>query len=852
MHPSCLLLLGLLLAWACQSPHAPQDHPPTAAAGLTLSWKVKNQWEGTQARARCTFTLTNRSTAPLKSNWMLYFSQLPRRIVQAGDSNRYQVEPISGDWHRLRPTAGFRLAPGDSVAFSYTMAGTLLKQTDAPLGPYLIYRNERGEESAIGTFPHYQPPTPDWLDQEELQANLSTEWPDATQRFIRNQEVSQLPEEATSPLLPTPRTAQWGEPLALGSHWRVHYDQGLAQEAQMLADQLEQLTGLALSVRRDRGGMGRSTIYLREDPKQTEPEGYRLQLASERIVLQGGSAAGVFYGCQSLLQLISLENLQQRNGEATLPSGKVADAPRFPYRGLHLDVARNFQEKAAVLKVIDLMAHYKLNRLQLYLSEDEGWRLEIEELPELTEVASKRGHTLTEDAHLHPSYGSGPSVDNPHGSGFYTRNEFKEIIRYAHERHVQVIPTFNFPAHARAAIVAMEARYQRLMAEGQPKAAREFRLIDPEDTSRYYSAQGYHDNVVSVARPSTYRFYQTVLDDVAEMYAEAGVPFTFFHTGGDEVPDGAWAGSPQNLALLDSLTGIDDPRNLQVHFFDQAVEMLNERNLMVGGWEEVALEKGTEGLVINDAYADKNVVPYVWNTLGDALDLGYRLANAGYPVVICNVQNLYFDLAYTAAPEEPGLYWGGFVDTHDAWSFAPFALLDELPVRDPRRQRMEALQPEAQSRILGLQGQLWSETIKGQAMLEYYLLPKLLGLAERAWATDDWEALPAGNHRQEAQAQAWARFANGLGQRHLPRLGYLWGGLAYRVPPPGLQRRAGQWHANVAFPGLVLHYTLDGSEPTQESPLYRSPVDSEADIRLKAFDAAGRGSRTVRRSMQDL
>ncbi|MEM9987312.1 MAG: family 20 glycosylhydrolase, partial [Bacteroidota bacterium] len=375
--------------------------------------------------------------------------------------------------------------------------------------------------------------------------------------------------------------------------------------------------------------------------------------------------------------------------------------------------------------------------------------------------------------------------------------------------------------------------------------AEEFRLIDPEDQSTYVSAQGYHDNVVSVARSGPYRFYQVVLADVTEMYQEAGVPLRMIHTGGDEIPAGAWTQSPQNLALLDSLPGVDDPANLQTYFFEKLLQTLDRPDLKIGAWEEVALEKDrSDRFVVSDRFASGQVVPYVWNTLGEALDLGYRLANTGYPIVFCNVQNLYFDLAYDAHPEEPGLYWGGFVDTRAAWSFAPFDLLESLPENDPRRSRMTPLQPEARQNILGLQAQVWSETIKGSQLLEYYLLPKLLGYAERAWSKATWEDTDR-DTTLGTKSLAWNQFANTLGQGSLARLHYLFGGYHYRVPPPGAVIEQGKLHSNVSFPGLSIHYSTDGSEPSLSSPSYRGPVPVSGPVRLRAFDQAGKPSRSV-------
>jgi hexosaminidase len=358
-----------------------------------------------------------------------------------------------------------------------------------------------------------------------------------------------------------------------------------------------------------------------------------------------------------------------------LPEVLINDAPRFGFRGFLLDVSRNFQKKEAVLKLIDLLSFYKINALNFRMTEDEGWRLEIKGLPELTEVGAKRGHTLDDANFLPPSFGSGPFTDaeNNHGTGFYTRADFIEILKYANQRHVQIVPEICFPSHARAAIKAMEKRYRFYMEKGDQKAAEEFRLIDPDDKSVYLSAQCYKDNIVNIANESCYHFYETVVADIVEMYSEAGLKLTLFHTGGDEVANGAWTKSPEIDELFKTNPELKSTRDLHAYFIRKMMERLEKYNLTFAGWEEAVLKRDENGVAtINPEFADKKLIPYVWDNTGKNADLGYRIANAGYPVVLCNVTNLYFDLAYNTDPKEPGLYWGGFQDAIDPFVLIPF------------------------------------------------------------------------------------------------------------------------------------------------------------------------------------
>src|SRR6185503_6656174 len=301
---------------------------------------------------------------------------------------------------------------------------------------------------------------------------------------------------------------------------------------------------------------------------QSSPEAYTLAVDPQQgIRIRGASAAGVFYGLQSLRSLLPAVPVPDKG--VALTSLAVTDAPRFAYRGFMLDVARNFQPKASVLRTIDLMARYKLNVLHLHLTDDEGWRVEIAGLPELTRIGARRGHTLDSKQWLQPAYGSGGQVDRPFGSGFFSRADYVEIVRYAAARHIEVIPEIEMPGHARAAIKSMA---------GNP----EYHLTDPNDTSKYRSVQGYPDNVMDPALETTYAFIDKVVTELAAMHREAGTQLRNIHMGGDEVPRGVWTGSPAAQALIQSngLTGVDD---LWFVFYGRVAEILQNHALVPSG-----------------------------------------------------------------------------------------------------------------------------------------------------------------------------------------------------------------------------------------------------------------------------
>ena len=420
------------------------------------------------------------------------------------------------------------------------------------------------------------------------------------------------------------------------------------------------------------------------------------------------------------------------------------------------------------------------------------------------------------------------------------------------------------PGHARAAIKAMEARYDYYIAKGETEKAKEFRLIDPNDKSVYLSAQMYKDNIVCVALPSVYHFYETVVKDIVAMYQEAGLKLTTFNTGGDEVPNGAWAKSPLCIELMKTLPEIKDARQLQGYFLEKALAIFEKYNLEVAGWEEIALNKDSQNNIqVNPKFKEKKVLPLVWDNTGKNIDLGYRIANAGYKVILCNATNLYFDLSYNSDPTEPGLVWAGYQDAIDPYVMTPLdvfksinfdkygRLTEKEEIFGRKSQKMDAnmarqhLKVEAQKNIVGMQAQLWSETIKGPKMLEYYLAPKLFAFAEKAWANAPvWESESNISKRVKAIWAGWADISNQIGQREFLRLDFIFGGYNYRIAPPGAVIEAGLLKANVAFPGFTIRYTEDGSEPDINSKEYTNPIKVDGQIKVRAFNKFGRASKS--------
>ncbi|MCS3610192.1 family 20 glycosylhydrolase [Salinibacter ruber] len=858
------LLFGGTLAAHAQSDAA---HPP--ADELSIRWGVETNRVDDGNRFRSSFTIANHGDVALgKTHWTLYFN-FSRQIDPASVTAPVRITRLNGDFYRLEPDADFTpIEPGDQLRVTVEAPGSVIKRIDAPAGFYVVFKDAEGRPrppavvSDVTVEPFTRP--------AQTSRGPGDTWPVPTPatRYADHHSLTARPPDAAGRIVPTPDSIHRRPgAFALRADATIRYEAGLAAEARQLA------AGLAAALgRRPRTTRADSaaaiTLRRAEAPRPAvdtaSAEAYRLTVDPETgITITGATDAGVFYGGQSLEAWLPVAAYRAPSSPVDVPAVQVLDAPRFDHRGLHLDVARNMQSVAAVKRLLDIMAFYKLNTFHFHLTDDEGWRLAVEGLPELTRVGGRRGHTLDEQAHLMPSYGSGPhpSPEASRGSGWYSRADYLDILRYAKARHITVMPEIDVPGHARAAIQAMEARTRRLRAAGDTAAARAYRLRDPDDTSDYESVQGWDDNVMNVCRPSTYRFLSTVVDELRGLHEAAGAPLPAVHVGGDEVPEGAWAGSPICDDYIARTEGVDGADDLFGHFLGRFQDTLATRGIAMAGWEEVGLEEADHRSATttpNEALVDDDVQPYVWSNIwgGGTEDRAYRVANAGYDVVMSQATNFYFDMAYSKHPQEDGYYWAGFVDTKAPFAFVPFDLYKSAdrtrmgPPIDPDTAFADQvrLADTARNNIRGLQGQLWGETLRNPDRMEYMAVPRLLSLAERAWAPrPGWATLDDSGALRARRAEAWTAFANRLGHRELPRLSIRHPDWSYRLPPPGATVEAGTLRANVALPGLAVRYTTDGTRPTATSPRYTGPVPvpEGATVRLRTFDTLGRGGRTV-------
>jgi len=841
---------------SCDSPEEEAAFPGRelliTTSPIEIDWQLNSNFEpDNKFSAVITFRNTGSDTFE-PQGWALYFNSL-RPLDLESFSPWFTATHINGDFFKLEPAEDFEaIAPGEEREIPYRAMYHAIKFTDAPQGFYFVY--DDGHIENVETI-HIAPFT------AEEQTNRSeadrVPVPDAEFTFNRNENFSLLNPENVGRIIPTPRNITPGEgAFHLQQGIDIYYNVEFVNEANFLAARLLGQFRIPASTHLQSGDEHGAVIYLNLDHSaDSGNEGYRLVISSDEITITSSGSAGIFYGIQSLLALISNRDAD----ELLIPAMAIEDSPAFAYRGMHLDVSRNFLSADDVKLLLDLMATYKLNKFHFHLTDDEGWRLEIDALPELTVIGGRRGHTESEEHYLIPAYGSGPdpTPGSSFGSGWYTRSEYMDILQYANERHIEVIPEIDVPGHARAAIVAMKARAERLKAAGDDFAANYYRLDEEGDTSVYRSIQNFDDNVINVCQESTYRFMELVIDEIVDLHMLAGAPLNSIHVGGDEVPLGVWEQSPACRELMEK-EGIENVRDLQVYFFDRLLSKLQDRGLSMAGWEEVVFREDpdTGAHIPNPQFAGP-VHPHVWSNIwGSGTEhYAYTLANMGYNVIMSHASNFYFDLAYNKDWEEPGFYWASMFDTIEPYSFIPFnlyrnAVRDNFgnPIPENQYENETILSAQGRDNILGLQGQLWTETVNRPAAMEYMVMPRLLGLAERAWVGDaDWSQIQNREQMWNQRDIAWNEFANRIGQFEFKRLDALYPGLNYRLPPPGGVIRNGQLVANTFYPGLEIRYSLNGSEVTPDSPIYTGPVDmnDSYSVSLATFNTLGRSSRIV-------
>jgi hexosaminidase len=512
---------------------------------------------------------------------------------------------------------------------------------------------------------------------------------------------------------------------------------------------------------------------------------------------------------------------------------------------MQYDMGRNFHGKDVTLRLIEQMARYKLNKLHLHLTEDEGWRLEIPGLPELTDIGAKRCFDLTEQTCLLTQLGTGPHASGS-GNGYYSTADFIEIIKFASARHIEVVPEIDMPGHARAAVKSMEARYKKLLKAGKKAEAEQYLLSDPLDKSQYITVQSYTDNSINVCLPSTYAFVDKVIYELQQMYRKAGTKLVTFHMGGDEVGAGSWTASPAcNALFAKGEQGVAGPADLKPYFVSKVSAITSARGLDLAGWED-GLMYDPVNTFNRSQFANKHVLANAWDNIWEwgVADRAYRLANAGYEPILSPATHLYFDHPHEVNPEERGYYWAArYTDIGKVFGFMPdnlYANADKTRNGAPI-ENLEALVGRAMpalekpENLRGMQGQVWTETIRTGAQMEQMIYPRLIPLAERAWHKAEWEG-----DKPDAAARTadWAAFAVQLSVKELPKLAALDGD--FYLPPPGGVVDDGKLLANTALPGLAIEFSIDNGLSWNAYTDEHAVSKSEVLLRTRLGEATSR------------
>jgi hexosaminidase len=471
-------------------------------------------------------------------------------------------------------------------------------------------------------------------------------------------------------------------------------DSGLRAAAEFWLSRVRSATGLDLPIAEDLALGSPRTISFVLDGSRDDggSESYRLRVDSEEVVLSAGTPTGIFYGGQTLRQLLPVS----LDGGWSIPAVRIEDSPRFPYRGMHLDVGRHVFPVEFIKKYLDLMALYKLNTFHWHLTEDQGWRIEIKKYPRLTEVGAYRKETILEK-NFDPYVGDGI----PYG-GFYSQDEVREVVAYAAERHITVIPEIEMPGHSLAALAA----YPELACTEGPF----------EVGTRW----GVYDDIYCPSE-TTFGFLEDVLTEVLDLF-----PSRYIHIGGDEAPKVRWQESPVAQAVMQR-EGLANEEELQSYFIGRIERFLLDHGRRLIGWDEI-LEGGL---------APQATVMSWRGTEG-----GIEAAHLGHDVIMTPYSHVYFDYYQAQDRSREPLAIGGYTPLSKVYGFEP------VP---------EGFTQEQTRRVLGAQGNVWTEYMKTSEHVEYMVFPRLLALAEVVWsprAARDWadfvRRLPAQLHRLEA------------------------------------------------------------------------------------------------------
>jgi hexosaminidase len=398
-----LFLVYVIVAVSCGS----RQEKQAASEDIAVRWELVTNFTDKPNVFEAKFELVNNGNFSLTSkNWTLFFNMAPRQLLEPKTPQLATLQHINGDWYKLVPDESFTLPPGKSVTINYRGVEAVIKETDRPMGLYFVFYNDAGLEEKITEVNNYT--WAPFTKADQINRNATDEEPIPTAEWTyKNNLDMHTVDSASARIVPLPRKIKMRSGLLdVSKDMEIYFHPALENEAKYLASSLKDLTGQEFKTSTSPSPNKVISLQIEEQKTFDRPEAYSLEVAANGIRIKGRDAAGVFYGIQSLRAMIPIQTYQTKSPSFLLPYAMIEDAPRFEFRGLHLDVSRNFQTKETILRLLDLLSFYKINRFLFYTTEDEGWRLEIKDLPELTEVGAQRQHTSgKETAVLHPAYG---------------------------------------------------------------------------------------------------------------------------------------------------------------------------------------------------------------------------------------------------------------------------------------------------------------------------------------------------------------------------------------------------------------------------------------------------------------
>ena len=796
-----------------------------------------NEFSSEDNRLNVTLDITNKTNNDISSLWSLHWNQISALVDSESIPKNTKYEYVAGQSYNILSFGNdYTLKKDETISIDLKQRGGVKRKSDFPMGGFVVTDDDILNVKFINL----------WQNAKDIQ---KLDIPTANDRFNYNVSNKLLDKSQLDLIIPTPNKIDFFEgQMDLKTKYSINIDESLNLNFDFAKSLM---SGVAKIVSNNEEADIKISFI-----ENLTKESYELNIDNNSISIFASDRAGALYGLQSLKQIFLVAKLE----ETAIRNLKITDSPKFSYRGMLLDISRNFYGPKKIKQILDYLSFFKINHLDFRLTDDEGWRLEIPGLEELTEVGSKRGYTKDESDNLIPIYGSGPDSNSSPGSGYLSKSEFMDILKYANERNITIIPQISYPSHIRSAIISMNARYQKYMKLGDKGEAEKYLLIDPNDESEYYSAQGFDDNIVCICRESAFNFYEKVIDEVYLMYKEAGVEMKKFGVGADEIPYGAWRKSPLCDKFMEEKSITGDYDALYQYQQRRIYDKLSSYGLTMTGWDDILLrltEKNQSETQIKDFFKDDDILLFVWNNSwgGGRQDMIYKYANLGYKTIMSNSSAFYFDMVDDKDFDNIGLSWSGYADYKDIWTVDVFDIFNDSygvkknNISTDYINKSEKIDPKNRDNIIGIQSQIWGETIVDEDVLDYMFMPNIIVFSQKAWSQDDsWMSISDKEIKNQTLETEWNKFTNNLGQRVLPIVDEIFGGLSYDLPKPGGIIVNDSLYANTVFPGLDIKYTLDGTVPDSNSENYTTPVKIKTDdvVHLRLFDKKGRGGNDIK------